>query len=226
MGERYKKRRDRHRRMSVTVSPGVHRLDPLRRGSSSLSMNYLTTLGIIVADSESKNGKSRWTTSLQWHRPSPRERYKMHVTAGFLARLSARRLPILPTKRTTVASLRADRLETYSSGSAQDLHLFPSYSDERVSIGSPSLQRYVFSDLHLHFFLRRIRRLVCRAGGEEISFGAETINDESPTSVPTKYTIKGIKCTPWFGAHSKEFGRGKGQKLQRTPARSSLPRRR
>ena len=64
MGERYKKRRDRHRRMSVTVSPGVHRLDPLRRGSSSLSMNYLTTLGIIVADSESKNGKSRWTTSL------------------------------------------------------------------------------------------------------------------------------------------------------------------
>ena len=144
MGERYKKRRDRHRRMSVTVSPGVHRLDPLRRGSSSLSMNYLTTLGIIVADSESKNGKSRWTTSLQWHRPSPRERYKMHVTAGFLARLSARRLPILPTKRTTVASLRADRLETYSSGSAQDLHLFPSYSDERVSIGSPSLQRYIF----------------------------------------------------------------------------------
>lgn len=121
---------------------------------------------------------------------------------------------------------RADRLETYSSGSAQDLHLFPSYSDERVSIGSPSLQRYVFSDLHLHFFLRRIRRLVCRAGGEEISFGAETINDESPTSVPTKYTIKGIKCTPWFGAYSKEFGRGKGQKLQRTPARSSLPRRR
>ena len=54
MGERYKKRRDRHRRMSVTVSPGVHGLDPLRRGSSSLSMNYLTTLGIIVADSESK----------------------------------------------------------------------------------------------------------------------------------------------------------------------------
>ena len=95
MGERYKKRRDRHRRMSVTVSPGVHGLDPLRRGSSSLSMNYLTTLGIIVADSESKNGKSRWTTSLQWHRPSPRERYKMHATAGFLARLSARRLPIL-----------------------------------------------------------------------------------------------------------------------------------
>ena len=151
MGERYKKRRDRHRRMSVTVSPGVHGLDPLRRGSSSLSMNYLTTLGIIVADSESKNGKYRWTTSLQWHRPSPRERYKMHVTAGFLARLSARRLPILPTRRTTVASLRADRLETYSSGSAQDLHLFPSYSDERVSIGSPSLQRYVFSDLHLLF---------------------------------------------------------------------------
>ena len=126
MGERYKKRRDRHRRMSVTVSPGVHGLDPLRRGSSSLSMNYLTTLGIIVADSESKNGKSRWTTSLQWHRPNPRERYKMHATAGFLARLSARRLPILPTRRTTVASLRADRLETYSSGSAQDLHLFPS----------------------------------------------------------------------------------------------------
>lgn len=49
-----------------------------------------------------------------------------------------------PPRRTTVASLRADRLETYSSGSAQDLHLFPSYSDERVSIGSPSLQRYIF----------------------------------------------------------------------------------
>ena len=164
--KRYKKRRDRHRRMSVTVSPGVHGLDPLRRGSSSLSMNYLTTLGIIVADSESKNGKSRWTTSCQWHRPSPRERYKMHVTAGFLAYLSARRLPILPTRRSTVASLRADRLETYSSGSAQDLHLFPSYSDERVSIGSPSLQRYVFSDHHVLFPLFRDPKPYKRIGSK------------------------------------------------------------
>lgn len=151
MGERYKKRRDRHRWMSVTVSPEVHRLDPLRRGSSSLSMNYLTTLGIIVADSESKNGKSRWTTSLIVAPPQSSGAIQNARDGRFSGSSLGSSPSHTPPRRTTVASLRADRLETYSSGSAQDLHLFPSYSDERVSIGSPSLQRYVFSDLHLLF---------------------------------------------------------------------------